>query len=323
MADKNAAADDTIEKHATRIIRVFDAPLKLVWDAWTDPVQVAQWWGPRGFTITTHSKDLRPGGHWNYTMHGPDGVDWPNVTQYHEVEPYRKLVYDHGASADRPALFRVTVFFSETGGKTTMDMTMSVPTAEALAEMRKVIRKANGNSTWDRLGEYLSKETVGKERFFISRTFETSVDKMFSLWTDPRHLAQWNPPSGFTMEFKRCEIRSGGEGFYAMSGNGVTMYGRVKYIEIRRPDLLIYTQQFADEQGNVSRHPMAPTWPETMLTTVTLASEGPNQTRVTVMWEPFGNATAEEVATFVKARTGMMQGWTGSFDKLESYAENA
>ena len=66
------------------ITRIYDAPLRAVWDAWTDPKQVAKWWGPRGFTITTHSKDLRPGGSWKYTMHGPDGTDYPNITVYHE-----------------------------------------------------------------------------------------------------------------------------------------------------------------------------------------------------------------------------------------------
>ena len=45
-----------------KISRVYDAPVQAVWDAWTDPEQVARWWGPRGFSITTHSKDLRPGG---------------------------------------------------------------------------------------------------------------------------------------------------------------------------------------------------------------------------------------------------------------------
>src|SRR5258707_2153439 len=95
-----------------RITRVYDAPVKAVWDAWTDPEQAAQWWGPRGFTITTHSKDLRPGGSWDYTMHGPDGVDYPNVAKYLDVEEYSKLVYDHGGSHNHPALFRVTVFFS-------------------------------------------------------------------------------------------------------------------------------------------------------------------------------------------------------------------
>src|SRR4051812_34091905 len=94
------------------ITRIYDAPVKAVWDAWTDPKQVAKWWGPRGFSLTTHSKDLKVGGNWNYTMHGPDGTDYPNVTTYYEVEKYSRLVYDHGASAGKPALFRVTVNFS-------------------------------------------------------------------------------------------------------------------------------------------------------------------------------------------------------------------
>lgn len=51
-----------------RLTRVYDAPVQAVWDAWTVPEQAARWWGPRGFTITTHSKDLRPGGTWRYTL---------------------------------------------------------------------------------------------------------------------------------------------------------------------------------------------------------------------------------------------------------------
>ena len=87
------------------ITRIYDAPVKLVWDAWTDSKQVAKWWGPRGFTITTHSKDLRVGGHWAYTMHGPDGVNYENKTIYHEVEKYSRLVYDHGGNDESAALF--------------------------------------------------------------------------------------------------------------------------------------------------------------------------------------------------------------------------
>jgi uncharacterized protein YndB with AHSA1/START domain len=92
-----------------RLVRVFDAPVALVWDAWVKDEHVAQWWGPRGFTLTTTSKDVRPGGRWVYTMHGPDGVDYPNITTYHVVEPHVTLVYDHGATEDREPLFRVTV----------------------------------------------------------------------------------------------------------------------------------------------------------------------------------------------------------------------
>ena len=123
----------TVSSNEIIITRSYDAPVDAVWAAWTDPAQTAQWWGPRGFTLTNHTKDLRPGGSWSYTMHGPDGVDYPNKTQYLEVVENTKLVYDHGASDDRPPMFRVTVLFSENGGKTSMDMTMRLPTPEAAA----------------------------------------------------------------------------------------------------------------------------------------------------------------------------------------------
>jgi uncharacterized protein YndB with AHSA1/START domain len=60
-----------------------------------------------------------------------------------------------------------------------------------------------------------------------------------------------------------------------------------------------------------------------MQTTVKFTAEGPNQTRVTVTWEVVGNATSEEMDTFIKGRGGMTQGWTGSFDKLEAYLSEA
>ncbi|MES2308174.1 MAG: SRPBCC domain-containing protein [Verrucomicrobiota bacterium] len=163
-------------------------------------------------------------------------------------------------------------------------------------------------------------ESSQKELFVINRTFEVPIETMFDLWTDPKHFSQWLPPTGFTMNFIRAEIKTGGSTFYSMTdGKSVTMYGRAKYLEIQRPHRLVYAQQFCDKDENVTRHPMAPTWPETMLTTVIFSEEGPDQTRVTVSWRPHDAATAEEVDCFVKARGGMTQGWTGSFDKLEDY----
>jgi uncharacterized protein YndB with AHSA1/START domain len=299
-----------------KLTRIYDAPVKAVWEAWTDPAQAAHWWGPRGFTLTTHSKDLRPGGHWHYTMHGPDGVDYPNKTVYLEVEEYKKLVYDHGGNDDQPPMFRVTVHFSEVkGNKTKMDMCMALPTPEAAEETSKFIKKAGGNATWDRLAEYVEKVRSGKEQFVINRSFDVSVEKLFKLWTDPAHLAKWLPPRGFDMEYIRCDIRSGGSSFYRMfNSSGMTMFGRAHYIEVEAPSRLVYTQEFCDEQGNISRHPAAPTWPATMLTTI-----APHQSRVTVCWECYGETTAEELATFIQGRSGMTLGWTGSFDKLDDY----
>jgi uncharacterized protein YndB with AHSA1/START domain len=306
-----------------KITRVYDAPVETVWDAWTDPEQVAQWWGPRGFTLTTHSKDLRPGGHWAYTMHGPDGTDYPNRTFYFEVEKCKKLVYDHGANDDRPPMFRVTVLFSELGGKTKMDMTMALPTPEAAEEARKFIKKAGGDSTWDRLAEYLEKESSGKEQFVINRTFDAPIDVMFEMWSKPEHVSKWLPPTGFEMKFFRADIKPGGSTFWFMTNNAdVKMYGRAEYQKIEKPGCLVYTQQFCDEHEKLSRHPKAPTWPATMLTTVKLSEEGPDRTRVTVTWEPHGATTREELEAFINARAGMTLGWTGSFDKLELLLAN-
>lgn len=307
----------TGKSNELKITRVYDAPVRAVWEAWTDPEQVAQWWGPRGFSLTTHSKDLRAGGHWSYTMHGPDGTDYPNKTQYFEVEECAKLVYDHGANDDHPPLFRVTVFFRENNGKTTMDMTMTLATPEAAAEIGKFIKKAGGYATWDRLAEHLGKGIQGRDTFVINRTFDAPLEEMFRMWTDPACIAQWLPPTGFTMEFLRADIQPGGSTFYRMTNGKLTLHGRAKYLQIEKPNRLLYAQQFCDEQGDLSRHPMAPIWPETMLTTVLFTAESPDKTRVTVTWEPYENATLEEIAAFIQMRGSMTLGWTGSFDKLE------
>jgi len=306
------------ELHLTRM---FDAPLAMVWDAWTDPDKVAQWWGPRGFTITTHSRDLKTGGHWNYTMHGPDGTDYPNTTKYLEVSKPSKLVYDHGGSDDRPPMFRVTVLFTEVGKRTKMDMTMTLETPEAAEETRKFIRKAGGDATWDRLAEYLGQAASGKETFVINRSCSAPRTLVFDAWTDPKLLAQWLPPAGFSMEFVRADIRSGGGSFYYMTNGSAKMYGRAEYVSVEKPDRVVYRQQFCDEHEKIARHPFAPTWPETMLTTVTFAEEGPQRTRITVTWEIHGTATPEELATFTGMKGSMTQGWTGSMDKLEAWLE--
>jgi len=307
------------------LVRLYDAPVAMVWDAWTDPAQAAQWWGPRGFTLTTHSKDLSVGGTWRYTMHGPDGTDYPNIATYHEIELHKKLVCDHGATELTPPLFRVTALFSTVGKKTQMEMTMALATAEAAAETRKFIKQAGGESTWDRFAEYLAERIEHKERFVINRSFDAPIAVMYDMWTKPEHMSTWSPPTGFTMSFIRADIRVGGGSFYLMtngsSENNVTMYGRVAYLDMDKPNRLVYTQQFCDEHENISRHPMAPTWPETMLTTVHFTEEAPNRTRVTVTWEAHGAVTAEELDVFMKARGGMTMGWTGSFDKLEAQLE--
>jgi uncharacterized protein YndB with AHSA1/START domain len=300
------------------LTRVYDAPLEAVWQAWTDPEALAQWWGPRGFTLTHHSRDLRPGGHWHYTMHGPDGTDYENTTHYLEVVPQQRLVYDHGGHKDRPPLFRVTALFTERDGRTQLDMSMTFATPEVAEEMRAFIKKAGGEGTWDRLAEYLGEHHAGTEQFFITRSFGASIERMYEMWTNPEHVAQWLPPTGATMRFLRAEPWVGGCSFYAMTlPDGATMHGLIKYVALEKPSRIVYTQQFCDEKERVIRPPFFENWPEAMLSTVDLAAEGADRTRLTVRWEP-RDATAADIAEFVKQRGSMTMGWSGSFDKLEA-----
>lgn len=75
--------------------RIFAAPPDRVWRAWTDPQQLARWWGPNGFNTTTREIDVRPGGAWRYVMHGPDGTDYESEIVFAEVERPKRLVYVH------------------------------------------------------------------------------------------------------------------------------------------------------------------------------------------------------------------------------------
>jgi len=298
------------------ITRIYDAPVEAVWDAWADPKKAEQWWGPRGWWIKSHEKDLRSGGFWKYTMYGPNGEVFENYTPYHVVEKYKRLEYDHGAGEGRPPLFSVVVTFEELkNGKTQMAMTMALATPEKAAETKKFIRGANGNSTWDRLAEFLDTK---HDKFVVNRSFGTPIATMYDMWTKPELLSKWLPPTGFTMEFLKADIRVGGRSSYKMTnGKDVTMYGSCTYRELSPVTRIAYDQDFRDANDNISRHPFAPLWPETMQTTVTFTDEGDGRTRVTVEWVPSEKSAPAEIEEFKKARPGMTMGWRGSFEKLE------
>jgi uncharacterized protein YndB with AHSA1/START domain len=303
------------------LTRVFDAPVKLVWEAWTDPKKAAKWWGPRGFTITTKSKDLRPGGKWVYTMHGPDGVDFPNVATYFVVEPFKRLEYDHGATENNKALFRVNVTFSESDGKTTMKMISTFESAQIAKEMSGFIKMAGGTSTWDRLGEYLEQEHNNKNIFLLNRVFEAPIDVVFDMFISPARIEKWQPPTGFNMKIIEGKIEAGSSVFYEMGNNEVKFYGRSTYQKITRHEWISFIQEFCNEIGQNTKHPGAPVWPARWLTSISFTEEEAGITRITLKSEIIDKHTSEELEAFIAARDGMTQGWNGSLDRLEENLE--
>ncbi|WP_306590631.1 SRPBCC family protein [Geothrix sp. 21YS21S-4] len=119
--------------------RVFAAPRERVFAAWTDPVHLAVWWGPKGFTNTFEAFEPVPGGAWRFVMHGPDGTDYPNQSVFVEVEAPSRLVFDH-VSGHR---FRVVATFEAADGGTEVTFRMRFESAEACAEVRDFVVPAN------------------------------------------------------------------------------------------------------------------------------------------------------------------------------------
>ncbi len=120
MAAKSSADDAMPSDREILLTRVVDAPRELVWDAMTDPEQVVKWWGPSGFTTTVHEMDVRPGGVWRITMHGPDGTDYPNKSVFVEVKRPERLVFNQagGRPGDKGASFLATWTFEAQGART-------------------------------------------------------------------------------------------------------------------------------------------------------------------------------------------------------------
>ena len=88
-------AESQITKDRELVIeRVFNAPLDLVYAAWTTPNQIAKWYGPEGFETTVTEFDFRPGGAWRYVMHGPDGNEYPVVGTFKEISSDRIVTID-------------------------------------------------------------------------------------------------------------------------------------------------------------------------------------------------------------------------------------
>jgi uncharacterized protein YndB with AHSA1/START domain len=141
------------------ITRVINAPRELVFAAFSDAEHFSLWWGPNGFRTTVYTMDVRPGGSSRYTMHGPDGKDYPNTVEYLEVIAPEKLVYRHGAEeklSDDPHCFHVTITFEAVQDKTLVTLRSLFPTAKYFETAKQFGAVEGGQQTLGRLDAYLS-----------------------------------------------------------------------------------------------------------------------------------------------------------------------
>jgi uncharacterized protein YndB with AHSA1/START domain len=168
LASMSMAPEDFV------ISRVFDAPRELVFKAWTECDRLKEWWGPKGFTMTSCKLDLRPGGVFHYALRSPGGQEMWGKFEYREVAAPERIVFinsfsdenggltRHPGSATWPLQVMNTLTFTESCGKTTV--TLRGGPYDATADERKTFGQSHASmqqgfgGTFDQLDAYLEKE---------------------------------------------------------------------------------------------------------------------------------------------------------------------
>ena len=151
----------TYGEGSVAITRVFAAPRALVWQAWTDPKMLGQWFGPRGFTASVPQWELRAGGALRIVMHGPDGNDYPMKGVFTEVKAPERLVFSNIAiDNDGNHLLEgeTVVTLSEESGKTMMTLKSHAVGLVPISVQMLAGMEAGWTQSIDKLGELVLKE---------------------------------------------------------------------------------------------------------------------------------------------------------------------
>jgi uncharacterized protein YndB with AHSA1/START domain len=133
--------------------RVFAVPRERLFNAWADPDQLKQWWGPKGFTNTFHEFDMRPGGDWRFIMHGPNGADYKNHSVFVEIVKPERIVFDHVSA---PHFQVIATFAEQAGNKTLLTFRMVFKSAAECDKVKSFAPEAN-EQNFDRLEAQLAK----------------------------------------------------------------------------------------------------------------------------------------------------------------------
>jgi uncharacterized protein YndB with AHSA1/START domain len=155
-------ANDDLSKRTLTLKKTFDAPVELVWEAWTQPEHIAKWWGPKGMSINVVEHNFKVGGKWKYVMPMPNGGEFISEGAYSEIEKFKKIV----TSANfRPMTegVEIHVLFEKVGEKTNFVFSVVHPTEEYCRQQEKMGFYNGWGSTFNRFEEHLKSQTVNKK----------------------------------------------------------------------------------------------------------------------------------------------------------------
>ena len=316
MAEAKSSSAAGQARQELLLTRIYGAPRGLVFKAWTDPKQVARWWGPRGFTNPVCELDVRAGGLIRIDMRGPNGTIYPMKGVFHEIVEPERLVFTSTAMEDengKPLLEILnTVTFEDYNGLTkltlharlvTKDFQMTPQVAGALAGMEQ-----GWSESLYRLGDALDnsfKALAAEREIFITRVFDAPREIVWNAWTDPKQVVQWWGPRGFTTTIHEMEVRPGGTWIHTMHGPDGTNYpNKGVFLEVVKHERIVYSNA-GGKEGAPGMNFTA-TW--------TFEADG-EQTRVTIRMV-FDSAQERE---HVVKEFGAIEGGKQTLQRLGEY----
>ena len=131
--------------------RRFAASGEEIYEAFRNPERLARWWGPSGFTNTFHSFDFKPGGEWKFTMHSPQGTDFPNESRFVELIPGQRVVIEHVCVP----YFTLSIDLTPCGSGTNLSWVARFRSVEECERVKKFAVPANEENL-DRLATELN-----------------------------------------------------------------------------------------------------------------------------------------------------------------------
>lgn len=289
------------------LTRVIDAPLRLVFAAWTDPAQVAKWFVLDGMSTTHVAIDVRPGGAWRIELRMPDGTPIVVSRTFREIAPLQRIVfYEKCLVGERVALDGVhTVVFEEQDGKTRL--TVSCELATPFDCDNQMGWSGGWNQIFGHLNAHLAPihADVSAREIATTRIFDAPRERVFQVWADPAHIGQWLGPDGFSVTTQKMDVRAGGEWIYVMHGPDGTDYpNNIAYEEVVPPERLVFTVRGGREGDQPSQH----------RTTVLFTAEN-GRTRLDMQMLFESAAERDQVAK----KYGAVQGLQQTLGRLASY----
>jgi uncharacterized protein YndB with AHSA1/START domain len=264
--------------------RVFRASRRAVFDAWTKPELLAQWFGPPSWTLPVCEIDLRVGGAWRFVMQKRGSGERMTLQgTYREIVPGERLVT---TESFEPSWYEGesvnTMTLHEDGALTRQVIVVLFESRAARDSVLASNAHGGADQSYDRLETLLG----GDGTVEVTRMFNAPLARVWDAWTKDELVRRWWGPVGFTAPVAKMDVREGGVSLVAMrSPDGHDMYSTWAYQEVVPRERFTYVFNLADAQGN-SIDPLAMgmprDFPRDARHVVTLRAHG-DQTEMTMV----------------------------------------